>query len=367
MPAGRARATKTTAGLYSNSLWPFHTNLAVDHVGAPPTLDRVRSNGQRQHLDPSPGHAHAKFGGSSLPAARARATKATAGLYSNSLWPFHTNLVVDHVGAPPTLDRVRSNGQRQHLDRSPGHAHAKFGGSSLPAGRARATKTTAGLYSNSLWPFHTNLAVDHVGAPPTLERVRSNGQRQHLDPSPGHAHAKFGGSSLPAARARATKATAGLYSNSLWLFHTNLAVDHVGAPPTLDKVRSNRQRQQLDPSPGHAHAKFGGSSLPAGRARATKATAGLYSNSLWPFHTNLAVDHVGAPPTLYRIRSNGQRQHLDPSPGHAHAKFGGSSLPAGRARATKATAGLYSNSLWPFHTNLAVDHVGAPPTLYRVR
>ena len=43
------------------------------------------------------------------------------------------------------------------------------------------------------------------------------------------------------------------------------------------------------------------------------------------------------------VRSNGQRQHLDPSPGHARAKFGGSSLPAGRARATKATAGLYSN------------------------
>ena len=61
----------------------FTLTLAVDHVGAPPTLDRVRSNGQRQHLDPSPGHAHAKFGGSSLPAGRARATKATAGLYSN--------------------------------------------------------------------------------------------------------------------------------------------------------------------------------------------------------------------------------------------------------------------------------------------
>ena len=367
LPAGRARATKATAGLYSKSLWPFHTNLAVDHVGAPPTLDRVRSNGQRQHLDPSPGHARAKFGGSSLPAGRARATKATAGLYSKSLWPFHTNLAVDHVGAPPTLDRVRSNGQRQHLDPSPGHARAKFGGSSLPAGRARATKATAGLYSKSLWPFHTNLAVDHVGAPPTLDEVRSNGQRQHLDPSPGHARAKFGGSSLPAGRARATKATAGLYSKSLWSFHTNLAVDHVGAPPTLDRVRSNGQRQHLDPSPGHARAKFGGSSLPAGRARATKATAGLYSKSLWPFHTNLAVDHVGAPPTLDEVRSNGQRQHLDPSPGHARAKFGGSSLPAGRARATKATAGLYSKSLWSFHTNLAVDHVGAPPTLDRVR
>ena len=187
--------------------------MAVDHVGTPPTLDRVRSNGQRQHLDLSPGHAHAKFGGSSSPAGRARATKATAGLYSNCLWPFHTNLAVDHVGAPPTLDRVRSNGQRQHLDLSPGHAHAKFGGSSSPAGRARATKATAGLYSNCLWPFHTNLAVDHVGAPPTLDRVRSNGQRQHLDLSPGHARAKFGGSSLPAGRARATKATAGLYSN----------------------------------------------------------------------------------------------------------------------------------------------------------
>ena len=222
MPAGRARATKATAGLYSNSLWPFHTNLAVDHVGAPPTLDRVRSNGQRQHLDPSPGHAHAKFGGSSLPAGRARATNATAGLYSNSLWPFHTNLALDHVGAPPTLDRVRSNGQRQHLDPSPGHAHAKFGGSSLPAGRARATKATAGLYSNSLWPFHTNLAVDHVGAPPTLDRLRSNGQRQHLDPSPGHAHAKFGGSSLPAGRARATKATAGLSG----LQQFTLAISH---------------------------------------------------------------------------------------------------------------------------------------------
>ena len=29
------------SGAYSNSLWPFHTNLAVDHVGAPPTLDKV--------------------------------------------------------------------------------------------------------------------------------------------------------------------------------------------------------------------------------------------------------------------------------------------------------------------------------------
>ena len=155
-------------------------------------------------------------------------------------------MAVDHVGAPTTLHRVRSNGQRQHLDPSPGHAHAKFGGSSLPAGRARATKATAGLYSNSLWPFHTNLAVDHVGAPPTLDRVRSNGQRQYLDPSPGHAHAKFGG-----------------------------LVDHVGAPPTLDEVRSNGQQQHLERSTGHVGAKFGGSSLPAGRARATKATAGL--------------------------------------------------------------------------------------------
>ena len=46
----------------------------------------------------------------------------------------NTNLAVDHVGAPPTLDKVRSNGQRQPLDRSPGHARSKFGGSSLPAG-----------------------------------------------------------------------------------------------------------------------------------------------------------------------------------------------------------------------------------------
>ena len=79
---------------------------------------------------------------------------------------------------------------------------------------------------------------------------------------------------------------------------------------------------------------------------------GAYSNSLWPFHTNLAVDHVGAPPALYKLRSNGQRQHLDRSPGHARAKFGGSSLPAGRARATKATAGL--RGLQQF--TLAISH-----------
>ena len=77
--------------------------------------------------------------------------------YSSSLWPFHTNLAVDHVGAPPTLDKVRSNRQRQHLDRSPGRARAMFGGSSLPAGQARATKATSGL--RGLQQF--TLAISH--------------------------------------------------------------------------------------------------------------------------------------------------------------------------------------------------------------
>ena len=80
-----------------------------------------------------------------------------SGAYSNSLWPFDTNLVVDHVGARPTLDKVRSNGQRQHLYQSPGHARAKFACSSLPAGRARATKATAGL--RGLQQF--TLAISH--------------------------------------------------------------------------------------------------------------------------------------------------------------------------------------------------------------
>ena len=81
-----------------------------------------------------------------------------SGPYSNSLWPFHTYLPVDPVGGAPVHDKIRENGQRQYLDQFAGHNHAKFGGSRLPAGRARATKATAGL--GGLQQF--TLAISHL-------------------------------------------------------------------------------------------------------------------------------------------------------------------------------------------------------------
>ena len=73
-------------------------------------------------------------------------------------------------------------------------------------------------------------------------------------------------------------------------FTLTLPVEHWCDAPAHDKIRWNGQRQQLDQSPGHAHAKSGGSSLPAGRARATKATGSPsgHSSSLWPIQTNFA-------------------------------------------------------------------------------
>ena len=81
-----------------------------------------------------------------------------SGAYSNSLWPFHTYLPVDPVGGAPAHDQIRGNGQRQYLDKSLGHYHAKFGGSSFPTGRARAAKATAGL--RGLQQF--TLAISHL-------------------------------------------------------------------------------------------------------------------------------------------------------------------------------------------------------------
>ena len=78
------------------------------------------------------------------------------------------------------------------------------------------------------------------------------------------------------------------YSNSLWKFHTYLPVDPVGNAPAHDKIRENRQFQYLDQSSGHHHEKFGGSSLPADGARATKAMAGLSGQQQF----TLAISHL---------------------------------------------------------------------------
>ena len=69
-------------------------------------------------------------------------------------------LPVEHWCNAPAHNKIRWNGQRQHLDRSSGHEHAKSGGSSLPAGRARATKATGGPsgHGSSLWPINTYFA-----------------------------------------------------------------------------------------------------------------------------------------------------------------------------------------------------------------
>ena len=66
----------------------------------------------------------------------------------------------EHWCDAPALDKIRWNGHGQDLDRSSDHVHATFGGSSLPAGRARATKATGcpSGYSSSLWPIHTYFA-----------------------------------------------------------------------------------------------------------------------------------------------------------------------------------------------------------------
>ena len=81
-----------------------------------------------------------------------------SGAYSNSLWPFHTSLPVDPVGNAPAHDEIRENGQVQYLDQSSGHDHEKFGGSSLPAGGARATKAMAGLSGQQQF----TLAISHL-------------------------------------------------------------------------------------------------------------------------------------------------------------------------------------------------------------
>ena len=81
-----------------------------------------------------------------------------SGAYSNSLWPFHTYLLVDPVGNAPAQNKIRGNGQRQFLDQSAGHDHRKFSCSSLIAGRAKATKATAAL--RGLQQF--TLAISHL-------------------------------------------------------------------------------------------------------------------------------------------------------------------------------------------------------------
>ena len=62
------------------------------------------------------------------------------------------------VGGAPAHDKMRENGQRQYLDQFSGHDHTKFSGSSLPAGRARATKATAGLRALQQFTF----AISHL-------------------------------------------------------------------------------------------------------------------------------------------------------------------------------------------------------------
>ena len=161
----------------------------------------------------------------------------------------------------------------------------------LQAGPERPRQLlVSGAYSNSLWKFHTYLPVDPVGNAPAHDKIRENGQIQYLDQSSGHDHEKFGGSSLPADGARATKAMAGLSGQqqfTLAISHL-LAVDPVGGAPAHDQIRGNRQRQYLDKCVGHYHAKFGGSSFPTGRARATKATPGHRGLQ----HFTLAISHL---------------------------------------------------------------------------
>ena len=81
------------------------------------------------------------------------------------------SLPVEHWCDPPEHDKIRWNGQRKHLARYSDHMHAKFGGSNLPAGRARATKATGGAsgYSSSLWPIHTYFAGRATPAPIALK------------------------------------------------------------------------------------------------------------------------------------------------------------------------------------------------------
>ena len=79
--------------------------------------------------------------------------------YSNSLWPFHTYLPVDPVVGAPAHDKIRGNGQRHYLDQFSGHDHVKFGGSRLPAGRARATKVTACLRGTVHYTRYTVLCA----------------------------------------------------------------------------------------------------------------------------------------------------------------------------------------------------------------
>ena len=129
------------------------------------------------------------------------------------------------MGGAPVHDKIRGNGQRQYLDQSAGHNHTKFGGSSLPAGRARATKTTAGLRGIEIFTLAIShlLVVDPVGNAPAQNKIRGNGQRQYLDQSAGHDHRKFSCSSLIAGGAKATKATAGLRG----LQQFTLAISHL--------------------------------------------------------------------------------------------------------------------------------------------
>ena len=165
MPAGRARATKATGGPsgHSSSLWPINTYFAGRALvwRAGPRQDTIKRTTAAPRPILWPWACKVSWLQLSC-----RPSQSDQGNWWSkwsqqfTLENFTLTSPIEHWYDAPAHDKIWWNGQRQYLDQSSGHEHAKFGGSSLPAGRARATNATGGPsgHSSSLWPIHTYFA-----------------------------------------------------------------------------------------------------------------------------------------------------------------------------------------------------------------
>ena len=281
-------------------------------------------------------------------------------VHANSLWL--TYLGVPHSNVVPAHDKIQCNKDNKDLAQPSGHPHAKFGGSSLPAGRARATRATAG--QKGLLKF--TLAISHLlggrscrwRAGPRKDRIKRTkaAPRPILWPCACRV-CWLQLACRPSQNDQGNCWSKGPTAIHIGHFTLTLQVEHWCDPPEHEKIRWNGQRQHLAQCSDHAHAKFGGSNLPAGRARATKETGGPsgYSSSLWPIHTYFAgralVWRAGTQQDTMKRTTAAPRPMLRP----CACQVWWLQLACRPTRATKATGGPsgYSSSLWPIHTYFA--------------
>ena len=104
-----------------------------------------------------------------------------------------------YLQAEPDGPPIHFGSLGRDVAQSCGHAHVKFGGLSLPKGRARGDQENC--WSKCAQQFtlahsaHTAhfLSVDHLNGTPAHDKIRSNRQRQYLAQSSDHAQCKLGG------------------------------------------------------------------------------------------------------------------------------------------------------------------------------